>query len=659
MRAIYATTIFLGSLLLFLMQPIAAKELLPQYGGSAGVWTMCMLFFQTVLLLGYLYAHALARIPGPRTAASIHLGLLLVTGIWLLSAVKPQQAMPTHPTFGILASLFVSVGLPFFTLSTTSPLLQHWYAASFHSRFPYWLYSVSNAASLVGLFSFPYLLEPLLDLNGFRIVLIVVMWVYLLTTGFAVVAVKKSQEVPLAPMRPKLQQLVFWMALAATGSALWMAIANHISQNLAAIPLLWVWPLGLYLLSFVLVFASDRWYSPQVFRWLMPLAGLGLALSFPLQASGETVLWSIALLLLALFIGCLFLHGELARRKPDARMLTTYYLAISGGGAIGGLFVAVISPAIFNHYLELPTCVVATFVLAVILIYGLNTQKNKAHLGFLALAVVLILTQLPMTFSGERLRERNFYGVVTVADDGRGKEAKRTLYHGSIQHGLQFLEPDRRLIPTAYYGMQSGAGLLLQAMTGGPRHVALIGMGIGTLAVYGRSGDLFRFYEINPLVAKVAREQFYYTRDSAANVEVEVSDGRIGLLQEAPGERFDAIIVDAFSGDAIPTHLITREALQLYFRKLKPGGAVAFHITNKYLDLYPVLERIAAAMNQHAILLESPRNDADQVYAARWTVITSNQTLLDKLRPAAITPPVASGRVWTDGYTNLLEAIRR
>ena len=274
----------------------------------------------------------------------------------------------------------------------------------------------------------------------------------------------------MTPELPRAADWAFWLALSATGSALWMAIANHISQNLAPIPLLWVWPLGLYLLSFVLVFASDSWYQPRVFRWLLPIAGLGFALSFPLQASGETVLWSIALLLFALFVSCLFLHGELARRKPDARMLTPYYLAIAAGGAAGGLFVALIAPAVFNHYLELPTCVVATFFLSVVLVYGLNTRKNKVHLGFLSLAVVLILTELPITFTGERMRDRNFYGVVTVADNGRGGEARRTLYHGSIQHGVEFLEPDRRLIPTAYYGAESGAcGCLTQLVDSGAK----------------------------------------------------------------------------------------------------------------------------------------------------------------------------------------------
>ncbi len=659
MRATYAISIFLGSLLLFLLQPIAAKELLAGYGGSAGVWTTCMLFFQTVLLLGYLYAHLLARIPSNRAAGLIHLALLALTGVWPLLPIAALPAMPKHPTWGILASLAATTGLPFFTLASTSPLLQHWYAARYHERFPYWLYSVSNAASLVGLFSFPFLLEPLLDLNGFHITQLAILWVFLATTALAALAAKESRELPVRPARPKLAEWTFWLALAATGSALWMAIAGHISQNLAPIPLLWVWPLGLYLLSYVLVFASDRWYSPRVFRWLMPVAGLALALSFPLQASGETVLWSIGLLLLALFIACLFLHGELARRKPDARMLTPYYLAIAAGGAAGGLFVAVIAPQVFNYYLELPACVVVTFFLAVVHVYGLSARKNKVHVGLLSVAVLAILAQLPVTFAKERVRERNFYGVLTVADSGTGEQATRTLYHGSIQHGVQFLAPSKQNIPTAYYGMQSGAGLLLRAMDGRPRRYALIGMGVGTLAAYGHPGDLFRFYEINPLVAKIAREQFYYLKNSPARVEVQVSDGRIGLDREAPGETFDAIIVDAFSGDAIPTHLITREAFQLYFRKMRPDGAVAFHITNKYLDLYPVLARIAASLGLQAILIENSRNDAEQVYDSRWTVVTGNRELAAKLRSAATTPPVPPGRVWTDSYTNLLEAIRR
>ena len=826
--ALFAATILLSAFLLFQVQPLIAKLILPWFGGSAAVWTSCMLFFQMALLAGYAYAHWLNDQPDSRQT-KIHASLLALS-FFSLPILPSARWKPTgigDPLLHILGLLTATVGLPYFLLSSTSPLLQTWYSRANGGAMPYRFFALSNAGSMAGLLAYPVLVEPYLTgrqqawtwtigYGTFAVVCATVAW---MARRYHVEAPAAAVEAGPAPSWP---ERLLWMGLAGCASALLLAVTNHLTQNVAAIPFLWVLPLSLYLLSFILCFDSDRWYD----RWL--LGGLG-ALSLPGMAysvseNGAEI--SGLAPAIAIFCSCAFLlfmvcHGELARRRPAARYLTSFYLMVSVGGAAGGLLIAFAAPYLFNALYDLPVVISLTgFVLtwlvwrenkgaaetrppvrasyqAAIIVaavgaalgYGgaLSGLADLIHLplgdrlhgaiggwagfavgGVFALVltwirirlaeagaggepekptgfggfrdapaivglgglliayslirfvqgqffggrhflswpwdtwILLSLTALLVVYSlwrtrgsddfrlvvfviafgiafgisgflardtrnalrNSRVLARNFYGALVVYDsesDG-AMGPYRILRHGTIDHGEQFLWPQNQRYPTTYYAHGSGVGLAIETLQrNGPMTVGVIGLGAGTLTTYARKEDHYVVYDINPLVLKIAHTQFTFLDNCLGRHEVVMGDARLSLESE-PSQQFDVLAVDAFSGDAIPVHLLTREAYQLYWRHLKPDGVLAVHVSNRYLDLGPVVAMGAAEMGKTARMVNfetDDRNDKEES-DSDWVLVTSRPGFFDQpeLKVAHTIKPIAGLRMWTDDYSNLYKILR-
>lgn len=662
-RLASSVTIALSAALLFVIQPMVAKTLLPRFGGSAGVWIASMMFFQIVLLLGYLYSFWITRYLGPRVRTAVHLGLLALS-LWRLPLHLAVEGSSFHPIVSILVVLASTVGLPFLLLSTTSPLVQSWYTQSGGVRLPYGFYALSNIASLLALLAYPLALEPSLTTStqlrwwsGGYVILAVLMgagaihnraWRYEDEDGDR----QAGNTSDTSSDRPWL-----WIALAACASTLWLAVANYLSQEVAAIPLLWVMPLTLYLLSFVAAFGWSGWYRPALFRWLLPVTWLAIGSRTGLTSTAGNPSIDIPIMLASLFVLCLFCHGELARSKPVARQgLAFFYLMTATGGAVGGIAVGLVAPAVFSSYLELPIGVVASVFLALVLIYGLTSRARLLRLGLVAVAAFAVAANIRGDATSV-VRERSFYGTLQIRDRGEGENATRTLYNGRTAHGAEFLAPDRRLTPTAYYGTESGVGLLFRAMDLANRRVAFVGLGAGTLAAYGRKGDFFRFYEINPAVIEAASADFQFLAGSAATTDVVAGDGRLRLAEEPP-HSFDAIVLDAFSDDAIPVHLLTREAFQMYFTQLRASGTLAIHVSNRYLDLNPVVERLARAFHKNSLRIHSAAVPEQRVFTADWVIVSDSSETIEKLRRYADPAPGRNGPLWTDEFSNLLQIWR-
>lgn len=673
----YAATIFLSSFLLFLVQPLIARLILPWFGGTAAVWTTCMLFFQTLLLAGYAYAHLANARLGPRAQAVLHtvlLGLALST-----LPIAPGDGWKPHgteePISYILLVLAVTVGLPYLLLASTSPLLQAWFARARPGVDPYRLFAVSNLASLLALIGFPLVVEPFLG-NREQVV-----WWSVLFGVFAILCAglswsssgkeekeeaKKEEETSASLSR---YDYLLWLALSATGSVLLLAVTNHVTQNVAAVPLLWLAPLTLYLLTFILAFEGGKLgrliYRVEIF-WSVVLVWLGGMAWMLVDARFQFDLWmQLGIFLSGLFVGCMFCHGELYRSRPAARHLTVFYLTISAGGAIGGLLVAVVAPLVFNAYYELGLALVALALLAAVRFAPVNPVARWASLAML-LAVAGCAAYDGSRFLKDVLvSERNFYGAVRVKEYGApgGPYYLRRLVHGVIMHGEQYMEGDRRRQATTYYMPSSGIGAAIAAAQArGPMKLGVIGLGTGTIAAYGRRGDELRFYEINPQVVAIARAQFSYLSDTEAGVEVILGDARLNLEREPP-QGFDVLAVDAFSSDSIPVHLITREALGLYLRHMKPGGVVAFHVSNRFLELPPVVGRLAREHGLNVVLVSDEGKDGDDDHTKTdWVLISSDPKSLTAKEIQAASPEAPAERpgwrTWTDDYSNLVQILK-
>src|SRR5712692_10242690 len=661
----YAATIFLSSFLLFLVQPIIAKQILPWFGGSAAVWTTCLVFFQSVLLAGYAYADCTTRL-GPKRQALAHVVLLAVSLAFLpilaSGGWKPQG--DEQPIARILLLLAATIGLPYFLLSTTTPLLQAWYWRRFQSAVPYRLFALSNFASLLALLGFPLLLEPAFDLGQLG-------WSWsCLYAGFVLLcaALGLSSAREAAPPQqagatsalPSATIQLLWLALAAMGSAMLLAVTNHITQNISSVPFLWVLPLALYLVSFVFAFDHPRWYVRPMFIAslvvLLPamayyVPSLNLAVAAPMYLGG-------------LFAACMFCHGELARVKPDPTHLTRFYLMISLGGALGAVLVAIVAPLTLPGYFELGITLVFLSLLLVLRLGGL------ARWGGVAVAtvtVVFVVRGAQDYTQGVRVMERDFYGVVRTADHPE-PVPYRSMRHGGIKHGGQLLGDSFRNTPADYFGPTSGYGRVFTSLREmaprKPLSVGVIGLGAGVIGAWMKSGDRLVFYEISPRVVDIAQREFTFLADSAARIEVVLGDGRLSLEREPP-RGYDVLGIDAFSGDSVPMHLLTREAMAQYVKHIKPDGVIVFQATNRYIDLLPVVKRLAAEFGFEAVNVsdwpdasEGPEywySSTDQI------IVTRNAKLLawPRLEEAAEEIEDRPGLpTFTDAHHNLLRILK-
>lgn len=676
--ALYAVTVFASAFLLFQIEPIIAKIVLPWFGGSAAVWTTCLLFFQTVLLAGYLYAHLAVKGLAPREQVWLHIGLLAASLV-LLPVIPNPAWKPLgveDPSWRILGLLAVTLGLPYLLLSATSPLVQAWYARTHEQAAPYRLFALSNAGSMLALVSYPVLVEPELSTRHQA-------WGW--SAGYAAFVVlcglvawgarhgrTIEEEIDEQDERPGWARQLMWLSLAACASTLLLAVTNHLTQNVASIPFLWILPLAVYLLSFILCFEGRRWYHRSTFLKLgaVALGGMGYGL-------GDNFLNPRLVVLVPLFAGglavcCMVCHGELARLKPSHRYLTSFYLMIALGGALGGVLVGLVAPHFFSGYFELQIALAWCAVMVVIVLRPSSLGLRSRWLGYgvwvgsMLAALVLIGYigyELREWRSGSRLLVRNFYGALRVNDEGNGvDEARmRRLTHGTISHGEEFLDAARHLQPTTYYSTESGVGLtILEAQRRPAIRVGVIGLGAGTIAAYGRPGDVYRFYDINPLVTGIARTEFRFLPECKAKTEVVLGDARLSMEREAP-QHYDVIAVDAFSGDAIPVHLLTREAFQVYFRHLVPGGVLAVHVSNKHLELSPVVDALARALGRHAVAVDNDDDDDRGIFAATWVLVSDRQSFFQFPAVFKAATPVTSRpglRLWTDDYSNLFQILR-
>jgi SAM-dependent methyltransferase len=471
---------------------------------------------------------------------------------------------------------------------------------------------------------------------------------------------------------PSAKLYLIWLLLPAVASLLLLAITNHLSQNVAAIPFLWVLPLSIYLLTFILCFEGSGWYRRNPYLQLLAVALGAMAYALSVDSTGSVPLRvMVPLFAMGLFTCCMVCHGELARLKPDPRYLTHFYVMIAAGGALGGLLVGLAAPRLFNALYEMPLGLVACAVLVVWVLRQdaelkwFQRWRQPAPIVAAVLTVALAVfvgMQIRDSVRGSRVLVRNFYGALRVRDSGPATQldATRTLTHGTINHGEQFLNPARRDLPTTYYGPNTGVGLTIRER-GKTRaiRVGVIGLGTGTIAAYGRLGDYYRFYEINPLVLRLAHTEFSFLPDCKAKVDVAMGDARLSLERESP-ENFDVLAVDAFSSDSIPVHLLTLEAMLLYFSHLRPDGVLAVHISNRYLDLEPVLAGETRATGKVARVVDTDDDDTQDVFGATWVLITSPASGFhgDELKDSAEIESKRTVRLWTDDYSNLFRILK-
>jgi len=695
---VYALTIFLGAFLLFQVQPLMAKFILPWFGGGPAVWTTCMLFFQVMLLAGYAYAHASIRLLRPRAQAVVHLALL-VTALWQLPIVPAEAWKPSGaelPTWHILRLLTANLALPYLVLSSTTPLLQAWIGRAHTRRSPYRLFALSNLGSLLALVSYPFVVEPLLSRSAQTTIWSVGFVVFALVCAASAVwaawgGTERSVAAPTTtaadkPTPPATVDRMLWLALAATASVLFLAITNQITMDVAVVPFLWVLPLGLYLLSFVIAFDRDRWY---VRRWfgvaLIPATIATIWMMFQGQAAAiptQLIVYSALL-----FIGCMICHGELNRLKPHPYYLTGFYLRVALGGALGGVFVALVAPLIFNDYLELHLALLA--VVALLLVALFRDEESALRRGqplwavamLVASFVGLALILAAHSRAGAALaveRSRDFYGVLSVYQElPNSPEERLSLWHGRVPHGAQFTSAARRDLPAAYYAPSSGAAMVFRHWPGSDdRRIGMVGMGVGSLAAYGRAGDYIRIYEINPQLREMVDRHFTFVGDSPADIDVVLGDARLSMERESP-QRFDLLFLDAFSGDAIPLHLLTKEAFEIYLSHLRPDGVIALLISTWHIDFAPAVRHLADHFGLDAVRINTPGVELNEDWGSNWMLLTRNRDFLRDLarevpldadnlavdpdRAASVAGPTPPDErwLWTDDYSSLFPLLFR
>ena len=666
-RSLFGGAIFLGSFLLFLVEPIAAKQLLPALGGSAAVWITCLVFFQTALLVAYLYAHWLAL----RSHWQVHFALLLLATasaiVWSIQSIGLNSA---HPIASIFFVLSVSIGLPFLMLGATSPLLQVWLARIQSGGIPWRLYALSNFASLLALAVYPTLIEPHLTLHAQRL-----LWCF----GFAAFALVSAvltwrtrtqtqassqatgvDESLILPA-PRIHKLL-WVLLPMGAAMQLSAVTSYITANIAAIPLLWILPLAVYLITLILAFQFPQLLPRGIVTRFLVVMLAGLAYMLSRADMTMSIRVGIAFFLAEVFISCLFCHSEAYALRPERSSESTlFYLLFAAGGALGSFLIGIASPLIFSFNYD----IVLTFLVTALLALAVNWSGGWPMRLLWSTASILLVALVFMLSTAYRrntpLAVRNFYGSLRVRQSIQYPGAiVRTLTNGTVQHGTQIFSPGLSRTPTTYYSEDSGIGIALhQCCQGHARNIGVIGLGTGTIAAYGQPGDRIEFYEINPAVPAIAHNLFTYLRDSAATISIVEGDARTSLAAESP-RNFDVLVIDAFSGDAIPLHLLTSQAVALYRRHLAPGGILAFHISNHHVDLEPEVALLAKAAGMQAMRVSSAANEETGAYTATWMLLTDNAEFfsLPAVR-SLIRKPVKNPSVhlWTDDYSSLLPLI--
>ncbi|WP_224242615.1 spermidine synthase [Hyalangium gracile] len=664
----YALTLFASAFLLFGVQPLVGKFALPWFGGTPAVWTACMLFFQAALLAGYAYAHGVATRLAPRSQVRLHLGLLGLTvgvlavrALWVGSPVAPGPEWRPEGVEGLtgrlLAMLAVTIGLPFFVLSTSAPLLQSWFARARPGASPYRLYALSNAGSLLALLSYPFLVEPYVPRGvqgwgwaaGFVLFVVgcaVCAWDLWKRAAASAPERTESPEPASPPVeegaRPGLGRTLAWLGLSACASVLLLATTNQLSQDVAAGPFLWVLPLAIYLLTFILAFEREALYSRAFFSLLLIASVAGVTrvvLLGPHTPLGLQILAYGA----ALLAGCMVCHGELYRLRPAPRFLSAFYLWVSVGGVLGGLIVTIVAPRLFVTYAEYPLALAACCLIALVTMFvrppgeeRLARLRRSLRMFLLAFVIVGLGVAVADFRFEVRLTARNFFGVVQVLEQGRGKpdEHRFTLKHGAIAHGVQYTGDTKRRLPMSYFTLESGLGLaiaehrrLREAVGLAPGlRIGVLGLGVGSSAALARAEDSVRFYEINPKIISLARGEggyFSYLADTPARVEIIEGDARISLereLERGEAQGFDVLAVDTFSSDSIPVHLLTDEAVSVYRRHLGPHGVLALHISNAHLDLVPIALAHARKFGMHATLVVY--DPADRTARSVWMLLS-------------------------------------
>jgi len=692
----FAATILLSAFLLFEVQPLLGKYILPWFGGGPAVWNACLLFFQALLLAGYLYSHVVAVRLTIRGQVAVHCAFVILA-LWFLP-ISPSErwkvAAAGDPTWRILGLLSATVAVPYLLLASSSPLMQRWFAHAYPERSPYRLYALSNAGSLLALLSYPTLVEPLLPLRH-QVRLWSWLWAVfgVLTLGSALALVRRKSVWHDAPTRREVSDpapaaakgdLALTFLLAGCSATLLMAITNLMCLDIAAVPFLWVLPLTLYLLSFVICFQREEFYVRVLF---VPMLVFGMVQSLIVFDKGVDVpiVWQVVSYCFTLASVCMFCHGELVRLKPHASRLTSFYLAVAAGGAAGGTFVSLAAPRLFKGYWEFQIGLGLTGLLILVCLY--RDCRSRLRGGQPMWAWSLLVTgfgvligvlgvQIQQSAAGMIEVSRSFYGILRILEDDRDNPQmhRLTLMNGRIDHGFQYTDEAKGHWPTSYYGSNSGVGLALglhpqrQVWPRGPLRIGVVGLGTGTLATYGEAADVIRFYEINPEVIRLSRKYFSYLRNSLAAVEIVLGDARISMENEwnLEGSRnYDVLAVDAFSSDAIPIHLLTRECFELYWRHLKTDGILAVHISSRYLDLSPVLRSLAephANDGMVAVRIDKEGTSGQGTNSSDWVLITRNREFLRSREVRSSIVPWPEGpprRVdWTDDYSNLLSVLQ-
>jgi hypothetical protein len=765
LAVVYATTIFTSAFLLFQIQPMVSKRILPWFGGTPAVWTTCLLFFQAVLFAGYSYAHFINGWLRSKYQAAAHVAILIVALVLVLQILPSDRWAPTgeaDPTLAILTILIVSVGLPYFVLSATGPLLQAWFARSFPGRTPYRLYALSNLGSLLALVSYPFLFERLFDLPAQATIWSTGFVLFGVLCGYAAWRVGTTEPAEGAVVesaqtkndeanisRPGTQAYLLWLLLPACASVVLMATTNHVSTDIAVVPFLWVVPLALYLVTFIIAFDRPDWYWPTIFAAFTLIAiyvagviektGVGEIKLYECGTTGRSVATAAELYwnafrpgaaaplspefrvgfrttlvanFSAMFGICLLCHGQLARLRPHPRYLTAYYLMIAAGGALGGATVSIVAPHVFKSIVEWKIAMLAGAVSAVgLILYAVvaravsfDVDRDQPVGPPLAYWILLVVLLAPVSFvlldlieylhapkANVVFQARNFFGALTIRhkDPENRIKGQYVLLNGTTIHGSQFASPDRRGQPTSYYATISGIGRVLNFFharrpPGGVR-IGDVGLGAGTLAAYALKFDHICFYEINPTVIDMTNSGQWFTyvvdcKDRGAHCDIKLGDARLTLEREVAsgspprsaeelGEGlppYHVLVLDAFSSDSVPTHLLTAEAMEIYLPRLATAakneidGALVIHISNRYLDLSRVVRGLAERYEIPCVEVHNDGVPEQAINSADWVILTRNQELLAALAPYAYKPKKTPkpSVLWTDAHSSLFEIIR-